>query len=69
MNFGLGLATSALEGTTDVPCRQEHFRLRPKADNGSFSKLAGKRQAHSAGLSRVDMTVGNTIDRLTRQAR
>ena len=27
MNFGLGLATSALEGTTEVPCRQGHFRL------------------------------------------
>jgi hypothetical protein len=27
MNFGPGLATSALEGTTDVPCKQEQFRL------------------------------------------
>ena len=27
MNFALGLVTSALEGATEVPCRQEHFRL------------------------------------------
>ena len=26
----LGLAPSALEGTTDLPCRQEHFRLDPQ---------------------------------------
>ena len=27
MKFALGLATSGLEGTTDVPCRQEIFRF------------------------------------------
>jgi hypothetical protein len=33
MKFAMGLATSALEGTKDVPCRQEHFRVGPSADS------------------------------------
>ena len=41
----------------------------PKADNGSFSELARKRQAYSAGLSGVDMTVGNSANRRAGQAR
>jgi hypothetical protein len=41
----------------------------PKADNGSFSELARKRQAYSAGLSGVDMTVGNAANRRAGQAR
>ena len=40
-----------------------------KADNGSFSELARKRQAYSAGLSGVDMTVGNSANRCAGQAR
>ena len=41
MKFALGLATSGLEGTTDVPCGQEHFRLGPLVDIAqAYSQLA-----------------------------
>ena len=45
----VGLTTSALEGATDVPCRQGHFRLGPKGDMRSNDPKARLSSARRGG--------------------